>query len=779
MASGKTILLYTDESTPGGVAHYNHSLLPALLAAGWRTVSAQPPNESPMLTRQRELGVEQYFFSYEPMTAFSRSFTDTSDPVRIMAEVKPHLVYFSDCCPLSNIAAKHVAITQKIPFAVISHSGADYLAQKFPACLPVVKQQLGLAEAVVAISQKNLDILRSHFGLAQNKGTVVMNGRPAAFFAPRNPDVRRQIRVDLGIPQDAVLCFTSARFDVAKGYQHQLAAINKLQARRELGNLHFAWAGTGELHAQIDRAVKTSGLDSRVHLLGQRWDIAELLDASDLFVLTTMLEGGLPLSVMEAMAKGVATVVTAVSGISEVAGDACYLLPDPNTQAEKTALALADALIGLSKDSARREKIAQIGRALAEREFRQETNLEKTIHLLEGSLRPNSPTSSSSSSQRATEVSAGSANAEQAPLKVSIILSGFEAAKHAGCLENLKAQTLFKQGQMEIIVVVAQAASDLKSQHPKVIFVPSEKKLPAYAALNQGIRTARGSYIACIEPADRHRANAFELMSLALDERTEVALVYSDSDVTSDEGTFLDATTAEGETGFMPDFFPPSALLYFQFGTRALWRRSIHNQIGLFDETLITAGAHDFNLRFAQHFTALHLPFALGSNVSCGSLVTEAAAGEERSLVLQRYRTDPTIEALYQQVGVSTQTAAEKSSIHLDLGLRAAGAFWIGGVPRHPDPQFALQCFVRAIELDPTQPAAVNNLFCLLAMTGHADEGFRLLESRPEIHANNSIQQNIQRVRRAVASSESTLDLEFMAAPFSFPTEQELFSSED
>ena len=34
-----------------------------------------------------------------------------------------------------------------------------------------------------------------------------------------------------------------------------------------------------------------------------RWDIAALLDASDLFVLTTMLEGGLPLSVMEAMAK--------------------------------------------------------------------------------------------------------------------------------------------------------------------------------------------------------------------------------------------------------------------------------------------------------------------------------------------------------------------------------------------------------------------------------------------------------------------------------------------
>jgi len=769
-------LLYTDESTPGGVAHYNHSLLPALVAAGWHTVSAQPPNESPMLTKQRELGVRQHFLSYEPMTAFSRSFTDTSDPARIMAEVKPDLVYFSDCCPLSNIAAKHVAIAQKIPFAVISHSGADYLAQKFPACLPVVKQQLGLAEAVVAISQKNLDILRTHFGLAQNKGTVVMNGRPAAFFAPRNLDVRRQIRADLGIPQEAVLCFTSARFDAAKGYQHQLAGIGGLHARRELGNLYFAWAGTGELHAQIDRAVKASGLASRVHLLGQRWDIAELLDASDLFVLTTMLEGGLPLSVMEAMAKGVATVVTAVSGISEVAGKACYLLPDPNSQPEKTALALADALVALSKDGVHRTKIAQAGRELAEREFRQETNLEKTIHILETSLRP-TPLASSSG-QIAPTLSVASAKAEKAALKATVIIPNFEPEKHTAALENLTAQTLFKQGQMEIIVLAAQPGPALGSQHPNVIFVPTEQRLPRYAGINRSIRVARGSYIACVEPTDRHRVNAFELMSLALEERADIALVYADSETVSEQGSSLDLITPEGRLGCMPDSFPPSALLYFQFGTRALWRKSIHDQMGLFDETLTTAGAHDFSLRFAQQFTAIHLPFTLGSS-AWSTVVALHANDEERSLMLRRYRTDATIETLYQRIGVSTQTAAQKSSIHLDLGLRAAGAFWIADDPRHRDLPFALQCFVRAIELDPGQLAAINNLFCLLAITGNAAEGFRFLEGISESHTNSFIQRNLQRVRRAVTSNESPLDLEFLPAPLSFPTEQELFSTED
>ena len=388
MNIAKTILIYTDESTAGDVAYYNHDLLPALLAAGWRTFSAQPPNASPMLIEQRNFGFQQRFLSYDPITAFSRSFTDITDPERIMAEIKPDLIFFSDCCPLSNMAAKHVAITRQIPFVVISHSAADYIAQRFPACVPISKRQLEIARDVIAISQKNIDGLRTYFGLAQNKGKVVLNGRPASFFSPADPVVRHRIRAELQVPEDGVLCFTSARFDIAKGYQHQMAAIWQLQARNALGKLYFAWAGIGERQTEFAQSVRTAGLDSRIRLLGQRWDIAALLDASDLFVLTTMLESGLPLSVMEAMAKGVATIVTSVSGIAGVAQGACHMLPDPNTQPNETASVLADALDRLGRDPVQRSKLSQAGRALAERSFRQETNLTQTLAILEASIRP-------------------------------------------------------------------------------------------------------------------------------------------------------------------------------------------------------------------------------------------------------------------------------------------------------------------------------------------------------------------------------------------------------
>lgn len=388
MSKEKTILLYTDESTAGGVAHYNHGLLPALRAAGWRVISAQPASDSPMLARQRELGAEQHFLSYDPCTSFTRSFTDTQDPERIFAETKPDLIYFSDCCPISNVAAKHAAITREIPFAVISHSAADYLAQRFPACLPIVKQQLARARDVIAISQKNLDILRSHFGLASDKGHVVLNGRPASFFAPADPAVRTRLRAELGIPANGLLCFTSARFDGLKGYQHQLAAILQLQKQNAIGPLYFAWAGIGDLHAEFTKKIGKTGLTGRIRLLGQRWDIADLLDASDLFILTTMLEGGLPLSVMEAMAKGIPCIVTSVSGIAGVAENGCLLLPDPNTQPAETARALSEALVELGCDTAQRVALGQAGLALAQRKFRLETNLQQTLAILDACLKP-------------------------------------------------------------------------------------------------------------------------------------------------------------------------------------------------------------------------------------------------------------------------------------------------------------------------------------------------------------------------------------------------------
>jgi glycosyltransferase involved in cell wall biosynthesis len=57
----------------------------------------------------------------------------------------------------------------------------------------------------------------------------------------------------------------------------------------------------------------------RVHLMCQRWDEANWLDAADMFVGTSLAEG-MPVELMEAMAKGLPVMATAVSGIPEELG---------------------------------------------------------------------------------------------------------------------------------------------------------------------------------------------------------------------------------------------------------------------------------------------------------------------------------------------------------------------------------------------------------------------------------------------------------------------------
>ncbi len=259
---------------------------------------------------------------------------------------------------------------------MISHFDAEYLALRSHACLPIAKGQLKRATDVIAITQKNLDILRNFSGLAKNKAKAVLSGWSASFFNPVDPLVRRPHRAELKVPAECVLCFTSARFDAANDYPHQLAAVvRQLQARNALGQLYFAWASIGERQSEFAQAVKAAGLDSNIRLLGRRWDIAALLDASVLFVLNTMLDGGLPQSVMETVATVVATVVNSVNGIAGLANGARQLSPDPNLQPNATVRALADALDTLARDTVQRSKLSQTGRALRERRISHGTNL--------------------------------------------------------------------------------------------------------------------------------------------------------------------------------------------------------------------------------------------------------------------------------------------------------------------------------------------------------------------------------------------------------------------
>ena len=106
------------------------------------------------------------------------------------------------------------------------------------------------------------------------------------------------------------------------------------------------------------------GGGEHVHLIGLRNDVPDLLDAADIFVVPSQYEG-MPLGVLEAMAKGLPVVATAVAGTPEALGGTGFLLPEPAEALVVEPLAAAirelavDADLRRASGEAARERAAQ------------------------------------------------------------------------------------------------------------------------------------------------------------------------------------------------------------------------------------------------------------------------------------------------------------------------------------------------------------------------------------------------------------------------------------
>ncbi|MCU0793103.1 MAG: glycosyltransferase [Opitutaceae bacterium] len=381
------VLLYTDDPEHGGVAQYNHTLLQGLVAAGHRVSCVQTRSASPLVARQAELGVRHHWLDYDTGKDFARTVTDEAPARAVFAADRPDLIVFSDCSPVSNLAARDAALSLGIPYVCVVGFVGEYLAKNFARSLPRLAAHYAAAREVVAVSRENLSLLHTRFGLSPDRGRVIHYGRPATFFAPRDESRRASLRAELGLRSDDVLCLTVARLAEVKGHDLLLEAAARLAASPEGARVHYAFVGGGDLRDSLAARARRLGLAERVHFLGQRWDTDAWYDAADLFLLPSRMEG-MPLAIMEAMAKALPVVATAVSGIPEELEDTGVLLPNPAADPALTIAALHEALLALVSNPARRASLGAAGRARAEALFREELMVGRTLDLVASCLAP-------------------------------------------------------------------------------------------------------------------------------------------------------------------------------------------------------------------------------------------------------------------------------------------------------------------------------------------------------------------------------------------------------
>ena len=210
----------------------------------------------------------------------------------------------------------------------------------------------------VAIAEEVRASIRKLYGYPDPP--LIPNGIPTDEYAP-NPNKRTQWRQAHNIEPHATVLTHIGRFATQKNHALLIEAFAQVRANTPL---YLLLVGSGELEGAVREQVAQLGLEGRVRFLGVRADVAEILNASDVFVLSSRWEGN-PMSVMEAMASGLPVVSTAVGGVPELVRDGETGLLVPSEDAE----ALARAIQALVDDSARRQAMGAAARQHAVASF--------------------------------------------------------------------------------------------------------------------------------------------------------------------------------------------------------------------------------------------------------------------------------------------------------------------------------------------------------------------------------------------------------------------------
>lgn len=115
-------------------------------------------------------------------------------------------------------------------------------------------------------------------------------------------------RRELDIPPDATVVITVAEMIVRKNYKSAIKAFSVLNS-----NCHYVICGTGPLEDELRGLCEELKIADRVHFLGFRSDVHQLLKMADIFLFTSNQEG-LPVALMEAMAAGLPIVASQIRG---------------------------------------------------------------------------------------------------------------------------------------------------------------------------------------------------------------------------------------------------------------------------------------------------------------------------------------------------------------------------------------------------------------------------------------------------------------------------------
>ncbi|WP_295218702.1 glycosyltransferase [Ruminococcus sp.] len=274
----------------------------------------------------------------------------------LLDEVKPDLLHCHGT--IAGLYGRKAAEKRQIPVFYTAHDFRVYRG-----CIPVERLFFGMqerrhskcTEVMFTVCPEDAAYGKKHLHAKKVVSLPDVGLDYEKYATPKRS--RGEVRRELHIPEDADLMISVGTLRMQKRLRVVLQAMARL---RELENLHYIICGEGPDMLFLQKLAQKLHLTERVHLLGYRTDIPDLLGAADIFCMPSRREG-CGMAALEAMAAGLPLITVRSHGTKTYAekGESAFCLKGD------LVASCADAIAQLAENKLLRKQIGAHNRAAA------------------------------------------------------------------------------------------------------------------------------------------------------------------------------------------------------------------------------------------------------------------------------------------------------------------------------------------------------------------------------------------------------------------------------
>ncbi len=200
----------------------------------------------------------------------------------------------------------------------------------------------------IPVSADLSEWLEYFISIPKEKIRLIYNGVDTDHFTPLEVD-KNTLRLEGFATHQDIVLGTVGRLDPVKNQKILIETYNILVKKKPIliGHLKVVIIGSGPLEDELFQLINIQKLENEIWLPGARYNIRELLNSIDIFLLPSIAEG-IPMTLLEAMSMKKPVIASAVGGIPEVLGNSAGVIVKPN-DAEALAKSIMTQLENIKK----------------------------------------------------------------------------------------------------------------------------------------------------------------------------------------------------------------------------------------------------------------------------------------------------------------------------------------------------------------------------------------------------------------------------------------------